>query len=438
MYRDIAKLVLYRDHDKSSILYQIAMIYQDFHEGKVGSSILVSQIYEEVNRLLQLSTKFGFDENLWQNYLTYILLTHENPFSLTSEKIGVNQGSVNQFAKHDFSIFMSLYHFDFSSIETALGIDCFSVITDYQAIEKKERLYNKNVSLKVQETSRKLAMANDVDTFYNIVTSFYKDFGVGLLGLNKAFRIKHTDTGIDFIAINNTEAIRLKDLIGYEKQKKQLADNTEAFVNGLPANNVLLFGDAGTGKSSSIKALINEYYDDGLRMIEIYKHQFKDLSTIIAQIKNRNFKFIIYMDDLSFEEFEIEYKYLKAIIEGGVETKPDNVLIYATSNRRHLIRETWGDRSDSSEEELHHSDTVQEKLSLVARFGISIAYNKPNQDRYFDIVKGIAARHPEIQLDEATLLAEAKKWEMQHSGFSGRTAQQFVTHILSQSISGKL
>ncbi len=115
-------------------------------------------------------------------------------------------------------------------------------------------------------------------------------------------------------------------------------DNTRDFVEGRPANNVLLFGDSGTGKSSSIKAILNEYYDQGLRMIEIYKHQFRDLSSVIAQVKDRNYKFIIYMDDLSFEEFEIEYKYLKAVIEGGLEKKPDNVLIYATSNRRHLIR----------------------------------------------------------------------------------------------------
>ena len=188
-----------------------------------------------------------------------------------------------------------------------------------------------------------------------------------MFGLNKAFRIEeHLDGGFSFMPINNMDAVMLDDLIGYEIQKKKLTDNTEAFVQGKKANNVLLFGDSGTGKSTSIKAIVNQYYDDGLRMIEIYKHQFKYLSKIIAAIKNRNYRFIIYMDDLSFEEFEIEYKYLKAVIEGGLETKPDNILIYATSNRRHLIRETWSDRSDMSQDELHRSDTMQEKLSLVA------------------------------------------------------------------------
>lgn len=221
----------------------------------------------------------------------------------------------------------------------------------------------------------------------------------------------------------------LDDIIGYEAQKKKLVENTEAFLNGKAANNVLLFGDAGTGKSTSIKAVLNMYYSQGLRMIEVFKHEFKDLSRIIAEIKNRNYKFIIYMDDLSFEEFEIEYKYLKAVIEGGLEAKPENVLVYATSNRRHLIRETWSDRSDMSQDELHRSDTMQEKLSLAARFGVSIGFYKPSQQEFFNIVKGLAAKHPEINLSYEQLCAEANKWELSHGGISGRTAQQFINYL---------
>ena len=165
-------------------------------------------------------------------------------------------------------------------------------------------------------------------------------------------------------------------------------------------------------------------------MIEIYKHQFKDLSTIIAQIKNRNYKFIIYMDDLSFEEFEIEYKFLKAVIEGGVETKPDNVLIYATSNRRHLIKETWKDREDMEHsEDLHRSDTMEEKLSLVNRFGVTINYSKPSQKEYFNIVIELAHRAG-LTMSDDELRAEANKWELSHGGISGRTAQQFINYLL--------
>ena len=224
----------------------------------------------------------------------------------------------------------------------------------------------------------------------------------------------------------------LDDLIGYELQKKKLAENTEAFVEGRKANNVLLFGDSGTGKSTSIKAIVNQYYDRGLRLIEIYKHQFKELSNVIAAIKNRNYKFIIYMDDLSFEEFEIEYKFLKAVIEGGVETKPDNILIYATSNRRHLIKETWNDRNDvEMNNGIHKSDTMEEKLSLVNRFGVTISYEKPSQKEYFDIVTGLAKREG-LKIDDDTLKAEANKWELSHGGISGRTAKQFINYLLGK------
>ena len=228
--------------------------------------------------------------------------------------------------------------------------------------------------------------------FKDIMTQFYKEFGVGKLGLHKAFRIAHTEEGALIEPITKIAHVHLDDLVGYEIAKKKLIDNTKAFVEGKKANNCLLFGDAGTGKSSSIKAILNQYYDQGLRMIEVYKHQFKDLNDVIAQIKNRNYKFIIYMDDLSFEEFEIEYKYLKAVIEGGLEKKPDNVLIYATSNRRHLIRETFKDKEDR-DEELHTNDTVQEKLSLVARFGVTIYFGKPDKKQFQEIVRELAKKN---------------------------------------------
>ena len=228
--------------------------------------------------------------------------------------------------------------------------------------------------------------------------------------------------------ITRTEKVVLSDLVGYEIQKQKLIANTEAFVKGKKANNVLLYGDSGTGNTRSRVAILNEYYKDGLRMIEVYKHQFKDISNIIAQIKNRNYKFIIYMDDLSFEEFEIEYKYLKAVIEGGLETKPDNVLIYATSNRRHLIRETWGDRKQSADD-VHGRDSMQEKLSLATRFGESIYYGAPDQKEYIDIAKTLAKRSG-IAMDEKEIETQAVRWEMMHGGLSGRTAKQFIHHLL--------
>ena len=430
MYRDIAKLIMYGDIDEDCILYQMGEIFREFEEGTQSNAVLIRKVYTQIKRLLTVATDFGFDQNLWHNYLAYFLITNENPFSITCEKIGANDGSVNHFARNDFSAIKNLFEYDFSEIEKSLGIDCFTQISNYRAIEKKELMYNKNVSEKVQALSSRMEQARDVEGFFTAVTEFYRDYGVGMFGLNKAFRIQdRTDSKLVFLPINNMDKVMLSDLVGYEIQKKKLVDNTRAFVEGKKANNVLLFGDSGTGKSTSIKAIVNEFYDQGLRMIEIYKHQFKDLSNVIAAVKNRNYKFIIYMDDLSFEEFEIEYKFLKAVIEGGVETKPDNILIYATSNRRHLIRETWSDRNDVQQDEgMHRSDTMQEKLSLVNRFGVTINYSKPSQKEYFDIVIHLASKAG-IKMSEDELRAEANKWELSHGGISGRTAQQFIYYL---------
>lgn len=432
MYRYLSKLVIYRTIEKDSILFELAGILEQWEKKKTEKEETINHLYHQINRLLEVATKYGFDGNLWQNYLAYLIAMTETPFGLVCEKRGAATGSVNTFAKADFEIFRKLFHYDFSTIEKELEIDCFSVITDYHSVAKEEKYYNKSVSEKVKDLSKKIAAATDKEEVFNVVTEFYKVYGVGLFGLNKAFRLQEVNGEQVLVPITNTEEVHLDDLIGYEIQKEKLIENTKAFVEGRKANNVLLYGDAGTGKSTSIKAILNEYYKDGLRMIEIYKHQFSELAGLISKIKNRNYKFIIYMDDLSFEEFEIEYKYLKAVIEGGLEIKPDNVLIYATSNRRHLIRETWSDRSDMSKDELHRSDTMQEKLSLVARFGISIYFMSPNQKEFFGIVKGLAEKYPEINLTEEELLQKANAWEISHGGKSGRTAQQFITYLLSR------
>ena len=430
MYKIVSRLLIYGDMPKDTILMELADIVRKMDDKTQTKEELSTRVFTQMKHLLQVATDYGFDRNLWHNYLTFLLITSENPFSITCEKVGANEGSVNYFAKGDFRAFLDLFHYDFSELEGYLGIDCFSRISNYQAIGKKELMYNKNVSQKVQALSRKLEEAQDENEFFDCVTGFYKDYGVGMFGLNKAFRIQsRADGRVDFVAINNMDAVMLDDLIGYELQKKKLVENTLAFVQGKKANNVLLFGDSGTGKSTSIKAIVNEFYDQGLRMIEIYKHQFKDLSAVIAQIKNRNYRFIIYMDDLSFEEFEVEYKFLKAVIEGGVETRPDNILIYATSNRRHLIKENWNDRSDMEHDNgMHRSDTMEEKLSLVNRFGVTICYSKPSQKEYFHIVEGLA-RRAGITMPEEMLRAEANKWELSHGGISGRTAQQFINYL---------
>lgn len=435
MYKLVSQLLMYGDLKEDEILREMGEIFARYNSGEYKESenskiALIRDINVQIKNILKVATDYGFDENLWHNYLTFFLITSENPFSLTCEKVGASEGSVNRLVENDFKVMRELFNFDFSPIESDLGIDCFSMISDYRAIVKKDLMYNKNVSEKVRVLSRKLENTADSKEFFDAVTQFYHDFGVGMFGLNKAFRIEErNDTDVRLVAINNMDNVVLDDLVGYEIQKKKLIDNTEAFVNGKGANNALLFGDSGTGKSTSIKAIENQYYPDGLRMIEIYKHQFKYLSKVIAMIKNRNYKFIIYMDDLSFEEHEIEYKFLKAVIEGGVETRPDNILIYATSNRRHLIKETWNDRNDmDNTDDRHHSDTVEEKLSLANRFGCQISFSKPSFNEFYNMVIELARRQ-NIDMPESELKAEANKWELSHGGISGRTAQQFVNYL---------
>lgn len=438
MYNIVSKLIIYGDMPKDSILMELSNIIKEYKQADEQQGLsenkkseIITHLYKQVKRILEVATDYGFNDNLWHNYLTYLLITDENPFSITCEKIGASNGSVNHFAKNDFKQFQILFDYDFSEMENKLGIDCFCQLENYQAIGKPELMYNKNVSEKVRSLSKRLEAAKDENEFFAYVTEFYKDYGVGMFGLNKAFRITD-ETPFRFKAINNMDKVTLDDLVGYEIQKKKLIDNTEAFVEGRKANNCLLFGDSGTGKSTSIKAIVNQYYDRGLRMIEIYKHQFKDLSNVIATIKNRNYKFIIYMDDLSFEDFEVEYKFLKAVIEGGVETKPENILIYATSNRRHLIKENWSDRSDVKVQNgMHQSDTMEEKLSLVNRFGVTINYSKPTQKEYFDIAVELCKRAG-VTLSDDEIKAEANKWELSHGGISGRTAQQFANYLAGQ------
>lgn len=422
----IRECILYRDFEQGELLEKMTMLMEDISHPKVlyGKD---GEYFACIHQLVEMAGTYGFAGNLWHDYLTYLLVNHENAFSTACEIVGPVEGTINAFAMHDFEIFKQLYDFDLKELEKIYPSVDSSLITDYQNINEGSKVFNKRIRDRICTLAQKLAKAESTEEFMDDMVQFYKEFGVGKLGLHKAFRIDGTVTPARIVPITNIAHVHLDDLVGYEMAKKKLIDNTEAFVQGRPANNCLLFGDAGTGKSSSIKGILNQYYDQGLRIIEAYKHQFKDLNDIIAQVKNRNYKFIIYMDDLSFEEFEIEYKYLKAVIEGGLEKKPDNILIYATSNRRHLVREKFSDKEERRDD-LHSSDTVQEKLSLVARFGVSIFFCAPDKKQFQNIVKTLAERH-QVEMPEEELLLEANKWELQHGGLSGRTAQQFIDYL---------
>lgn len=420
-----SELLLYKNPENREVFDCMLRIASEEFEGldiKKAAGRIVSHI-------LEVSEKMGFNGNLWQDYLAYNLANDENSYSLSCERRGRMEGSINKAALLDMAVYRELFNTDLSRTDAKYGT-FLSMLTGFENNNEGEKYYNKRIRNRIIKLAEELSGAADDNTFLNTVCDFYKDAGVGCIGLFKAFRVGHDDNDRPVITpVISVEHKYLKDLIGYDIQKKKITDNTEAFLAGNKANNVLLFGDSGTGKSSCIKAILNEYYDDGLRMIEIYKHQFKDLSAIINQVKDRNYKFIIYMDDLSFEEFEIEYKFLKAVIEGGLEKRPDNVLIYATSNRRHLVREKYSDKEER-DDDLHTRDTVAEKLSLSARFGVSVYFGSPDKKLFNEIVKGLAQKN-NIKVDENTLLMEANKWELSHGGLSGRTAEQFISYMVS-------
>ena len=424
------ELMLYKHMEHEELLRDMTFLMENCDSDYYNKEDMAGLLFECVNELLELAAGYGLEGNLWHNYLTFLLVNDENAYSTECEIVGEIEGSINTITLHDFEIFRELFAYDFTILEKALGVNCLSVLMHYENVKGHGKAFNKRIRDRICELSEKLGTCENAEEFKCTMTQFYKEFGVGKFGLHKAFRIEHTEAGADIVPITKIAHVHLDDLVGYEIAKKKLIENTEAFVKGKKANNCLLFGDAGTVKSTSIKAILNQYYDQGLRMIEVYKHQFQDLNDVIAQIKNRNYKFIIYMDDLSFEEFEIEYKYLKAVIEGGLEKKPDNILIYATSNRRHLVRETFRDKSDR-DEELHTNDTVQEKLSLVARFGVTIYFGGPSKKEFQQIVKTLAEKN-QINMPEEELLLEANKWELSHGGLSGRTAQQFIDYLLGK------
>ena len=423
-----ARLLFYRDFE-----------YQELFDGISGMLLLGGDgnpeaAFKYAGELVEIGVTHGFEGNLWHCFLAFCLANNENAYSRSCEIVGPVAGSLNQLVLHDFAVFKRLFDADIAALdgldEESRGI--WSCIRDYRSATGRSQVFNSRIRDRIVELSVALEGAESAESFAAIVTEFYREFGVGRFGLNKAFRIDDIESGSRAVIkpITSIEHVYLKDLVGYELQKKKLIANTEAFIQGKAANNVLLYGDSGTGKSSSIKAILNQYYDRGLRMIEVYKHQFKNLSDVLEQIKDRNYKFIIYMDDLSFEDFEIEYKYLKAIIEGGLGKKPTNVLIYATSNRRHLIREKFSDKREILDD-LHANDTVQEKLSLVARFGVTIYYGSPDKKEFQNIVRVLAEKYG-VHMDQEQLLLEANKWELSHGGLSGRTASQFITHLMGQ------
>ena len=266
--------------------------------------------------------------------------------------------------------------------------------------------------------AEKVDLAND----YAKRTRNIGKYGYGIYAKNHMFRIDNEK----IVPVLHPDETALSDLIGYEREKKIILDNTKALLEGRAAANILLTGDAGTGKSSTVKAVVNELYKDGLRIIEVRKEQLREIPVILDELSDNPLKFILFIDDLSFQKDDDNFSALKAVLEGSVSAKSKNVVIYATSNRRHLVKEKFSDREG---DDVHFNDTVQEIISLSDRFGIHITFNKPNKETYLDIVRSLADRKG-IKCDKAELERNAEQFALEKGSRSARAAKQFVENII--------
>lgn len=367
--------------------------------------------------LLDLAAERDWQGDLWHCFLALTLALSENPFSLDRERREGERDSLWRIALQDMERFRALFTLEWAGPIAA-------------ELRMFRRAADETVKVDpVTELAADLAAAPSAEAMLGSLCAWYRRHGVGMLGLGQLFRLREGA----LVSIDRRRDVRLDDLIGYEEQKRLLRENTEAFLAGRSANNVLLYGDAGTGKSTSIQALANEYGSQGLRIVELYKEQFDCIPALLTQIKRRNYRFLVLLDDLSFEESEVGYKRLKAVMEGGGEAAPENVLFYATSNRRHLVREIWADRSDMQHDgDIHRSDTMAEKLSLSGRFGLQIFYPDPSFEEYQTIVRRLAERSGAPALPQEELRALASAWQVRRGSRSGRTARQFVDDLSSR------
>ena len=249
-------------------------------------------------------------------------------------------------------------------------------------------------------------------------------FGYGIYAKYHMFYVNPENK---IVPVRNPDRTRLSSLVDYEREKKIIVDNTVALLEGRPAANILLTGDAGTGKSSTVKAVVNELHHRGLRILEVRKEQLHEIPGVLDELSCNPLKFILFIDDLSFQKDDDNFSALKAILEGSVSAKSRNVVIYATSNRRHLVKETFSDREG---DDIHRNDTMQEIISLSERFGIQITFQKPNKQTYLDIVRHLADERG-VEYDPAKLEMEAERFALGRGGRSARAATQFVDSLIA-------
>ncbi|GAC1400805.1 MAG: ATP-binding protein [Ktedonobacteraceae bacterium] len=366
----------------------------------------------------------------WQAYLVSCIVDSVNPWSTQAERATPHSiaSGLHEQAKRDLYALRLLYDIHAQSVwELTRNLVTQSLPSLHDAWVPWYNLtleHTEAVTAR-QKLKQQLARTQDWTTSLPLLEQHWGVHGTGMFARYAVLRWQGHTEGLH--GITYPDSIQLSNLIGYEREKARLQTNLERFVHGLLAHDAVLYGAPGTGKSSTVKALANAYAHKGLRLIEVRKEFVNDLPTIVQQVRGHAPHFLLFIDDLSFEEHETDYKALKVLLEGAVEARPANVLIYATSNRLNLIRENFADRGKPTDD-VHWRDTLDEKAALVARFGLRVTFMTPDQAQYLNIVTELAQQRG-LTLAEEDLRMRALAWERQHTGRSGRLARQFIDEL---------
>ncbi len=441
MLSALNRLILYRNLRKDPVVLKLHEAIDSFLKDRLVVGTGVS-LYHQFLGMLAQKAEYSRESIVgcaWQNHLADLILEDENPFTLKAggQSWSFLSPALQDAARNDLLALQTLYHLDRILFRQALLWDIEDEIPpgtvdqwqDFAPFPHGEESFQASLRQEMKETMQK---ETSWQHLLPPLAAYYRKAGTSLFGRFKAFRWAPAKNGSPLKGIFRPDLVQLEDLIGYDLAREEIISNTEKFLKGYSANNVLLYGDRGTGKSSTVKAILNAYCHSGLRLIEVSRQHLQDFPQIISFIKNYPQRFILFVDDLSFEDSELNYKDLKAVLEGGLEVRPPNVVIYATSNRRHLIKERFEERGvprkQAGEDEVHQQDTTQEKLSLADRFGITVTFTSPDQQTYLEIVAGLARKRG-LDIDPTVLKKRALKWELWQNARSGRTARQFIDYL---------
>lgn len=421
---------IYRNLLKDNVIDSLKKLVEYIDKGKINMES-TANLYNEFFFNLVESGYFSL-----KDYIIDKIIFSENFFSLEAEKGNFkgNRNIIKNAAAEDLEKLQNTAELTSSDIKRQLlkhfDKDVYKeMILKFPQWEAEDEFKEENYPEHIKSIEKSFHCSSKWSKCIDELEKFHNVYGCGMFAKYRAFVWEHINGMGHFRGIEDPDSIELSDLIGYEKEHQIVEENTVQFLNGFPANNVLIHGDRGTGKSSTVKAILNKYYNKGLRMVELPKAYLEDFPEIIRRLKNKPQKFIIFIDDLAFSDNEENYTALKSMLEGGFENRSSNILIYATSNRRHLVKEYFSDRKGAAsfdiDDEVHGEDSVQEKLSLADRFGINVLFTSPDKTGYLQIVDGIAQKR-KLGFDREKLHREALKWERWYNGRSARTARQFV------------